>query len=502
MTEAPDEPEPTQAFEQSERLLLEPALLLRRTETAIVRAAVAEPGVLAPAELNRLRYLASFARLGVFEPGAAGPGGTRGRGDIDVSKDLASFSHRVVADLADPVRRHREPRERLLRAKTSLAQLSEPMLETRRTLLERHGSSFSEAELDAEVGNRELALVLGGGAGAGHVYLGALGLLVEHGLLPSYVLGTSIGSLYGGIFTHMLPVDIAKMTSFANGLTMGQVLSAPRRTRRHGLPGMFALSIADALASMLSDGAGRHMRLNETAIPFEAVVAGVRPRAFANLPSKMRHAELARIMGLAGAATRRGAAVAARMWQVGAFFDSRVVKPIVFGGDPLTAQMRVVDAIGFSCAVPGVLHYESDDPDEHGRLDQLMADKDVRAFVDGGTASNVAVELAWRRVQDGRLGTRNAVYLAFDCFHPQWDPRHLWLTPITQAVQVQMVRNAPFADWIRRFSPTLGVLDLVPGPEKFARAAQWGRASMEQDLGLIKALLAPTPWNASALARN
>ena len=169
MTEAPDEPEPTQAFEQSERLLLEPALLLRRTETAIVRAAVAEPGVLAPAELNRLRYLASFARLGVFEPGAAGPGGTRGRGDIDVSKDLASFSHRVVADLADPVRRHREPRERLLRAKTSLAQLSERMLETRRTLLERHGSSFSEAELDAEVGNRELALVLGGGAGAGHV---------------------------------------------------------------------------------------------------------------------------------------------------------------------------------------------------------------------------------------------------------------------------------------------------------------------------------------------
>ena len=190
------------------------------------------------------------------------------------------------------------------------------------------------------------------------------------------------------------------------------------------------------------------------------------------------------------------------MWQVGAFFDSRVVKPIVFGGDPLTAQMRVVYAIGFSCAVPGVLHYESDDPDEHGRLDQLMADKDVRALVDGGTASNVAVELAWRRVQDGRLGTRNAVYLAFDCFHPQWDPRHLWLTPITQAVQVQMVRNAPFADWIRRFSPTLGVLDLVPGPEKFARAAQWGRASMEQDLGLIKALLAPTPWNASALARN
>jgi hypothetical protein len=61
-------------------------------------------------------------------------------------------------------------------------------------------------------------------------------------------------------------------------------------------------------------------------------------------------------------------------------------------------------------------------------------------------ASNVPVDLAWKRVRDGRLGTRNACNLAFDCFHPQWDPRHLWLVPITQAIQLQMVRNLPYAD--------------------------------------------------------
>ncbi len=73
----------------------------------------------------------------------------------------------------------------------------------------------------------------------------------------------------------------------------------------------------------------------------------------------------------------------------------------------------------------------------------LCEEKDVAALVDGGTASNVPIELAWKRVRDGRLGTRNACYLAFDCFHPQWDPRHLWLVPITQAIQLQMVRNLP-----------------------------------------------------------
>ena len=63
----------------------------------------------------------------------------------------------------------------------------------------------------------------------------------------------------------------------------------------------------------------------------------------------------------------------------------------------------------------------------------------------GGAASNVPVELAWKRVRDGKIGTRNACFLAFDCFHPQWDSRHLWLAPILQAIQVQMLRNLDYA---------------------------------------------------------
>lgn len=59
------------------------------------------------------------------------------------------------------------------------------------------------------------------------------------------------------------------------------------------------------------------------------------------------------------------------------------------------------------------------------------AEKDIAAIVDSGAASNVPIELAWKRARDGKLGTRNACYLAFDCFHPQWDPRHMWLVPIT-----------------------------------------------------------------------
>jgi hypothetical protein len=130
----------------------------------------------------------------------------------------------------------------------------------------------------------------------------------------------------------------------------------------------------------------------------------------------------------------------------------------------------------------------------HRLLDELFAQKDVEALVDGGAASNVPVELAWRRIQDGRLGTRNACYVAWDCFHPQWDPKHLWLQPITQALRLQMIRNAPYADQVVRFKPTLSVLTLAASPDAIDRATGWGRASVQPALPVIKRLLEPVWW--------
>jgi hypothetical protein len=130
----------------------------------------------------------------------------------------------------------------------------------------------------------------------------------------------------------------------------------------------------------------------------------------------------------------------------------------------------------------------------HALLDELFAQKDVAALVDGGTASNVPVELAWRRIHDGRLGTRNACYLAWDCFQPQWDPKHLWLQPITQALSVQMVRNAPYADLLVRFKPTLSAITLAASPRAIDRTTEWGRASVEPALPVITRLLEPVWW--------
>jgi hypothetical protein len=73
-------------------LSADPALLLQRMENRLIRHQLSAPDVLSSDELRKLRYILNFARLADFEPGAAGPGGSRGRGDVSVGGEIARVS--------------------------------------------------------------------------------------------------------------------------------------------------------------------------------------------------------------------------------------------------------------------------------------------------------------------------------------------------------------------------------------------------------------------------
>jgi hypothetical protein len=229
-------------------------------------------------------------------------------------------------------------------------------------------------------------------------------------------------------------------------------------------------------------------------------VGGVRRRSFERLPRRFRTTGGTTALADPEARTspaRLAPALAMRMWQVAAFFDPRVVTPVMLGAEPGTEHVRALDAAGFSAAIPGVLHYDlptTDDTPTAGALEALFEARELAALVDGGVVANVPAELAWRRVQAGKLGTRNVLLLAFDCFHPQWDPRHLWLQPITQAIGLQMTRNALFADAVVRFEPTLSPVNLVPSAGSIDDTRAWGRASVESVLPLVQRLLEPVAW--------
>ena len=474
----------------------EPALLLQRMENRLVRHQLSAPDVLRADELRKLRYILNFARLADFEPGAAGPGGTRGRGDVSVGAEIAPWRSRVADTLYGPLREEPDPITALRAAREALTGLAADQDDQRRVLIERHGDDFSPAELDAEVGYKQLVTVLGGGGGAGFAYIGGMQRLLEAGQVPDYMIGASIGSILGSLVARDLPVPIEEYIAWAKTVSYRAILGPERLRRRHSLAGMFALRFDQFAHAMLSRADGQRMRMSDLAIPLDIVVAGVRKQPYSALPSRFRRPELAalQLRSLPFRPIGIGPLVGARMWQVAAFIDLRVVKPIIIGDDDPARDFDVVDAASFSAAIPGVLHHETSDPRMIPMLDELFEEKDIAALVDGGTASNVPIELAWKRIRDGRLGTRNACYLAFDCFHPQWDPRHLWLVPITQAIQLQMVRNLPYADHLVRFEPTLSPANLAPSVASIDRASRWGSDSVERAIPVTTALLQPTWW--------
>ena len=474
----------------------EPTLLLQKMENKLVRHHLAKPDLLSSEELRRLRYILNFARLVDFEPGAAGPGGSRGRGDVAVGAELGRWRARVADTLYGPLREERDPATALAKARDVLADLADDQDEQRTALIEAHGNDFSAAELDAEVGYKKLVTALGGGGGAGFVYIGGMQRLLEADQVPDYMIGASFGSIMGSVVARTVPVPIEEYVAWAKTVSYGAILGPERLRRRHGLAGVFSLRFDQFAEALFRREDGERMRMSDLAIPFDIVVAGVRRQPYSALPSRFRRPELAALQmrALPFLPIGIGPQVAARLWQVSAFIDLRVVKPIVIGDDDQTREFNVVDAASFSSAIPGVLHHETSDPRMVPLLDTLCEEKEVAALVDGGAASNVPVESAWKRVRDGRLGTRNACYLAFDCFHPQWDPRHLWLAPIAHAVQLQMVRNAPYADHIVRFAPTLSPANLAPSATSIDRACAWGRKSVDKAIPVTTALLEPTWW--------
>ena len=163
--ELPSAELPSAELPSAELPSAEPTLLLQKMENRLVRHDLDAPGVLSSEELRKLRYILSFARLADFEPGAAGPGGSRGRGGVSVGAEIAPWRTRVADAMSGPLGEEPDSATALTTAREVLAGLVEGQDEQRRLLIERHGNDFSAAELDAEVGYKKLVTVLGGGGG-------------------------------------------------------------------------------------------------------------------------------------------------------------------------------------------------------------------------------------------------------------------------------------------------------------------------------------------------
>ncbi|MGH8540961.1 MAG: patatin-like phospholipase family protein [Stenotrophobium sp.] len=467
----------------------ETLLKLQRMDMALVRAVLVHPTFLLEREYQRLRYVLSFARLNCFAPGAAVE--RQPRAEIVLDQNIiAPFREIVLRDLYPSLRREDEPRERLAGCIKHLAVLHAAVLAARKQLLERHRNDFSEQELDAEVGHKALVTIAGGGGGAGYVYIGAAARLRSEGVSSDYLVGASIGALIGAFLARTRKLDIDALMAWAKGLRARDIFGRPYVGATHTLPGLTRLHLRDMHKKFVHPD-GTPLRLKDLEIPYEAVISGVHAPVYNHLPAVLRE-----IVTPGKRSKSFSKLLAERMLLLGALVNPHVVRAIVLGRNADTRDMRVADAVGLSAAIPAVLQYEPPhrDVQSDAILAHLRKQEDVALFVDGGVSSNVPARIAWEGVQAGRIGTRNAFYMALDCFHPQWDARHLWLWPVTQAVQLQLPAQRPYFDWLMRFEPTLSPLNLLPSPMDFDRAFKWGWDQADVMVPFLLKALQPVSW--------
>lgn len=459
-------------------------LQLQYMERALVGARLARPAVLGRDDYECLRYAIGLARLHVFRPYGL-------NADVAVDSTLiAPLRDWLLDNLRAPLHDTASGAAAQLKAcREAMPEVRCRAAHLRQRLLHVHASDFGAAALDREAGRRALVMVAGGGGGAGFVYVGAFACLKDNGLIPDYIVGNSMGSIQSMLRACRRQVDQEEQLQFGRGLKNRDVFTGGRRRAEFCVPGLLHLHLNALHRRMRIGDPRRPIRLDEMEIPLDLVVAGVRRHPYSRLPEDVRQPPQTGGASMLPLALR----IAGRLSRLLRFFNSDLIESVVLGRDRDTRRIHAVDAAGFSAAVPTILQYEPGPSAGTTReiLAELMHRRDLSALVDGGVADNVPMRTAWQGVAEGRAGTRNAYYLAFDCFQPRTDIKNIWLWPIMQSVQMQMRRDRHYADMLIHFDPTLSPLNIVPGGAAFDRSVAWGYEQMQARLPEIREMLRP-----------
>ncbi len=451
-------------------------------EEEVVRRHLLRPDDVGSGLVDALRYILSFARMTLIRDAHGN--------DIDVSGFLAPHAWRVRAVLSPwlPGGSGAD----LWGAVRELPGLVRATRVMRRSLLQKF--DLGRERLEDEVCNRHFVVVAGGGGGSGYGYAGAYMLLDRAGLQPELIVGTSMGGLIGLFRARRRRFDMAAMYAAGRSLSWGKVFRVLDSGSRYGIPATLRLFLHEALGPLFRRADGNTLTMQDLEIPTRLITTGI---TLEGLKHDLAYYENFMDEGLhaGGRFTRSGfrkiAGIPAIIREL--VSDPGAIRQIVFGEDPLTYRADVLDAAGFSSAIPGLIHYDvlRDDPAMKRLLDQLYAGRGIARMAEGGIVNNVPASVAYSTVMAGELGRRNSFILAMDCFAP--NPRNFIYYPLQQFVRTNVSRNIPFSDLYFPLKRVLNALNLVPTVDRIERAMEWTMAELQPHVPFLQEMCRPIP---------
>jgi len=459
-------------------------------EAALVRSVVTTHAWLSEHDEAALRYALNLARVErVRTPDGA---------DVDLGPALAELRGDVRAAL--PAFRGAGGLDRAALLRFAPALRARALAARARALLAA-GGRLPPAALDREVCEKALVVVCGGGGGVAWSYLGAFQLLERYGLTPRLLAGTSMGAALALFRAHRLRWEPLEVEEVLAQLSFRSLFRFLQVDSRYGLPAAMRLYLRAAIGPFLQTADGRSPTLAELAIPLVVAVTGVRNGALPRDPSYYEH-----LLDAAGGGASDppwdeepparfvSRTVASVFEEVGELFAQRDrLARLHLGADELTRDFDAIDAVGFSSALPGVIHYDILREDDRMRrlLDELFHREDLFRLVDGGLVDNLPARAAWELVQRGHVGSRNAFVLALEGFAPRLS-QPLWYG-LQQLAAGNVSWNLPFTHLHVAFQRVLSPADVVPAAADLRRAVNEGKAELHPELPFLAHMVRPFP---------
>jgi predicted acylesterase/phospholipase RssA len=449
-------------------------------ELALVRAVVNLAHWLGEPEENALRYALNLARVTQVRA----PDGS----DVDLRDFLEPYREEVLS-AAVPLLSRSAGVDRPAVARLA-PQLGTRAREWRSRIAAGFGPRLPVGALDREVCEKALVLVCGGGGGVGYSYLGGFALLEQFGLTPRLLAGTSMGAILLLFRARRVRYQPGDITEVVQKLSFRSLFRLLQTESRYGLPAALRLYLRAGVGEFLQGPDGHPLALDQLAIPLIVCVTGLRSGALPHDPSYYEH--LLDLHGRVPSPSVVKRMVNEALTAVGELIQQRDrFAAIYLGDDEDTRSFDAVDAVGFSSALPGVIHYDVLREDErmHAMLRALFRRHDLFRLVDGGLVDNLPARAAWGHAQQGALGTRNTFVLAFDGFAPKLS-QPLWFG-LGQLAAQNVARNRPFIHLQKSFQKVLSPLELVPATSRLMQAVQSGKGELVPDMPLIARMCRP-----------
>jgi predicted acylesterase/phospholipase RssA len=462
------------------RIFLDEFRPFRRGEIALARRLAGESGFLPARELALLRHALRLAQLSSLG------------GEPDELVDRVGSLRLKLLQLLAPVLPTDPAQIDPARLVARLPKVVRLVADARRRLFE--AGLTSETALDAELATKRLVVVLGGAAGSGYIFLGALASLERLGIRPAYLVGCSVGSLLGVIRARTAGFALPELLDDVRRVRDRGVFRRPEAGSRYGLPAALRLDLRGALGDLFAGDAGP-LRLEELAIPMDALATGLGPGALEAPRESYAHMVDLEVRSAAALEKVPAAALARLVGPLVSLAMSRqVLVPVLLGADAATRRLAALDAAGFSAAIPGLLSYDvaSDDAESARVLDEVFARYQLAGLVDGALASLIPARYAWEAVEAGRIGSRHTAVLALDAI-AKARGANAPLIPLLRVAAASADRDKAFWDLHVNFEKAPPFLALFPGDASLRSSAAQGEREFDATARVLPHLLAPVP---------